>query len=168
MFLWNVDLLLTEHMAIYPRKGSYSYGTFIIPLSEWKNILLSHSDLTERSKSTPKQKRPIKLQEITSLLHFRFVINEVRLVNILWHVDPLLGNDREISNYTTGNGSNKFITTNNGIIGKWCSLRSPYDSDITQQYKNYSKRCFLCSPCRGYITRSSCDSERILGQQWEE
>jgi hypothetical protein len=49
---------------------------------------------------------------------------------ILWHVDPLLGIDREISNYTTA------------VIRQW-----PVSSN--------KKKCFLCGPCRNVISRTS-------------
>jgi hypothetical protein len=42
----------------------------------------------------------------------------------------------------------------------WRSLRGPSYSHVKQQQKNYLERCFLCGPCRGYITVSSCDYER--------
>jgi hypothetical protein len=39
---------------------------------------------------------------------------------------------------------------------------------VIQQQKNCWERCFLCGPCRGYITRSSCDYDRVLRRQLEE
>jgi hypothetical protein len=49
--------------------------------------------------------------------------------NILWHVDPLLGNDCEISNYTTA---------------------------VTRQRSlNSNRKCFLCGPCRDVISSTS-------------
>jgi hypothetical protein len=33
---------------------------------------------------------------------------------------------------------------------------------------NCWERCFLCGPCRGYITRRSCDYERVLRWHLEE
>jgi hypothetical protein len=30
-----------------------------------------------------------------------YIGSDSRVINVLWHVDPLLGNDREISKYTT-------------------------------------------------------------------
>jgi hypothetical protein len=60
---------------------------------------------------------------------------------ILWHVDPLLGN--------------RFITRNNGVTGKWYSLRGPCDIYVKQQQKNCWERCFPCRPCRGILSRTS-------------
>jgi hypothetical protein len=62
-----------------------------------------------------------------------------------WHEDPLLGS--------------RFVTRNNGVTWKRCSLRGPCDIYVTQQ-KNCRKRCFLCGSYQGYITRSTCDWER--------
>jgi hypothetical protein len=67
-----------------------------------------------------------------------------------------------------GNGRNRFVTRNNGVTGKQRSLRGPCSSFVTQYYYNYWKRCFLCSPYQGYITRSSCNYERVLRRQLEE
>jgi hypothetical protein len=80
---------------------------------------------------------------------------------ILWYVDPLLGNYREISSYTTAVVYG-LVTNNNGVTGKRCSLRRPCDSYVLLQYKICWERCFLCGKCRGYITRSSCDYEKVL------
>jgi hypothetical protein len=46
---------------------------------------------------------------------------------------------------------NRFVTCNNGVTGKQCSLCSPCDSYVMQKQKNCLEMCFLCSPWRGYI-----------------
>jgi hypothetical protein len=98
----------------------------------------------------------------------------------LWHADLLLENDHKISSYTTaiarqwlckqwlllGNG--RFITCNNEVTGKQCSLCSPCDSYVMQQQKNCWERCILCGQCWGYMRRSTCDYNRILRRQQEE
>jgi hypothetical protein len=57
----------------------------------------------------------------------------------LWHVDLLLGNDREIGSYTAAvasqrlckqrsllsNGRNRLVARNKGVNGKRCFLRAP-------------------------------------------
>jgi hypothetical protein len=47
---------------------------------------------------------------------------------ILWHVEPLPGNDREINNYTTalGNDSNRRALNNGGTVegGVFCAVRA--------------------------------------------
>jgi hypothetical protein len=63
---------------------------------------------------------------------------------------------------------NRFITCNNGVTGKRCSLHSLCGSYMTQQKKNCWERCYLCGPCRGYLTRNSCDYKRVLRWQFEE
>jgi hypothetical protein len=66
---------------------------------------------------------------------------------ILWHVDPLLDNNRERGSYTTtvarqwlckqrqllGNGRNRLVTRNNGVTEKRCSLHGPFYSYVMQQ-----------------------------------
>jgi hypothetical protein len=54
--------------------------------------------------------------------YFYFIIlfNDALSI-ILWHVDPLLGNDREISNYTTAVTKQRTV---NSYIGTVFSVRS--------------------------------------------
>jgi hypothetical protein len=66
------------------------------------------------------------------------------------------------------NDRNTFIICNNGVTGKWWSLCSPCDSYVMQQQKDCWDRYFLCGPCWGYITRRSCNYEKVLRWQWEE
>jgi hypothetical protein len=47
-----------------------------------------------------------------------------------WYVDPLLGNDQEISNYTTAVTRQRSVNSNRGKI-------------------------FLCGPCRDVISKAS-------------
>jgi hypothetical protein len=54
-----------------------------------------------------------------------------------------------------------FLTCNNGVTGKRCSLRGPFDIYMTHQM-NCREICFLCGPCRGYITSSNCDYKRVF------
>jgi hypothetical protein len=72
---------------------------------------------------------------------------------ILWHIysrqepwsqqrQPLLGN--------------RFVTCNNGVTGKWCSLRGPCDSYVMPQW-NSCKTCFLCGPCPDVLCRTNLD-----------
>jgi hypothetical protein len=53
---------------------------------------------------------------------------------------------------------NRFVTYNNGVKGKRCFLRSPCDGYVAQ-YKNCWERWFICGPSRVYIMRRSCDYE---------
>jgi hypothetical protein len=49
--------------------------------------------------------------------------------NILWHVDPLLGNDREISNYTTAVTRQRPVNSNRGMMFSVRSLPKCYKQD---------------------------------------
>jgi hypothetical protein len=51
----------------------------------------------------------------TSAFHFTYV-SSLKLLNILWHLDPLLGNDREISNYTTAVTRQRPVNSNRGTV----------------------------------------------------
>jgi hypothetical protein len=51
----------------------------------------------------------------TSAFHFTYV-SSPKLLNILWHLDPLLGNDREISNYTTAVTRQQPVSSNRGTM----------------------------------------------------
>jgi hypothetical protein len=54
---------------------------------------------------------------------------------------------------------------------KWQPLLGSSSGDtFFRQRENaqWWKRCFLCGPCRGYITRISYHYERVLRRQWEE
>jgi hypothetical protein len=58
------------------------------------------------------------------------------MLNIMWHVDPLLGKDGEMTKYTTA---------------------------VTRQrpVKRNRERCFLCDPCRDVMSRTS---EMLIGE----
>jgi hypothetical protein len=51
---------------------------------------------------------------------------------------------------------NRFLTRTNRLTGKRCSLRGLCYSCVPQQ-RNCWKRCFLCDPCRGVISRTSLE-----------
>jgi hypothetical protein len=64
---------------------------------------------------------------------------------IRWHVDPLLGNDREISSYTTA------------VARKWLGsdhMGIPTDAQVTVVTAT-EERCFLCCPCLDVISRTA-------------
>jgi hypothetical protein len=85
-------------------------------------------------------------------------------MKILCHKEPLLDNDRGTNSYTTDvarEWPQQIRKKNSGRTGKRCSSCSPCDSCVSQQEKTRWERRFLCGPCRGYITKTSCDYERV-------
>jgi hypothetical protein len=64
--------------------------------------------------------------KITWLTHDFFT---VAAVIILWHVDPLLGNDREISNYTTAVTRQRLVNSNRGTVFSVPSVLRRYKQD---------------------------------------
>jgi hypothetical protein len=64
--------------------------------------------------------------------------NSLLQLNIVWHGDPLLDNDREISKYTTASQTSTF---------SWQKLETATE-----------ERCFLCSPCRDAISGTVSES----------
>jgi hypothetical protein len=63
---------------------------------------------------------------------------------ILWHVDPLLGNDREMNSYTTA------------VARQWLSsdhVGIQTDANATVATATEERR-FLCGLCRGVISRT--------------
>jgi hypothetical protein len=61
-------------------------------------------------------------------------------MKILWHVNPLVSNDREISNYTTPVNRQRYVNSNRGIV---FSVRSV--PRIYKQAKLRVVRGLLCS-----------------------
>jgi hypothetical protein len=59
-----------------------------------------------------------------------------------------------------GNGCNRFVTCNNVVTGKRCSLSDQCDRYVMQQ-QNCSERCFLCGPCRCIIRRTSLEFSEL-------
>jgi hypothetical protein len=79
---------------------------------------------------------------------------------ILWHVNPLLGNGRNIH-----------TANNTGAVFSLCPCSLRMLDGVTQQYwscflcvrtayacsvTSHNRGCFLCGPCGAYITRICC------------
>jgi hypothetical protein len=67
-------------------------------------------------------------------------------IYIMWHVDPLLGNDREMDDRTVAVARQR-PANNRGIV---FSARSPKQKMEQQQMNGFF---FLCSLCRDVISR---------------
>jgi hypothetical protein len=68
---------------------------------------------------------------------------------IVWHVDPLLGNDRESSSYTTV------------AKQRLCKEAFFHGNNCT----TIMELCFLCGPCRDGISRTvQSVSEELVGE----
>jgi hypothetical protein len=131
-------------------------------MSEAFTFLISENISTLRKNDVPwAVVEKVKVRAEVCKLHYTRIKIEFRLVGtvvwdeavyfrrytVLWHVDPLLGNDLEISSYTIA-------------VAKWwfCKQRQLLSNGCnrhTQQYKSCWKRCSECGPCRGYIMRTS-------------
>jgi hypothetical protein len=61
---------------------------------------------------------------------------------ILWNIDPLLGNDREIGNYTTTVARHEPVNSRGMVIHR-CPVSSNYAAT--------EESCFECGPCRDVI-----------------
>jgi hypothetical protein len=72
---------------------------------------------------------------------------------ILWHIDPLLGNDRETNNNTMTVARQRPARNNGGTVGSGVF-------------------CFLCGPLRDYMTLptefSSFNAVQCSGVEWSE
>jgi hypothetical protein len=76
------------------------------------------------------------------------VLNAIVTV-MLWHIDPLLGNDRKISSYITA------------VASQWVNN---YHVGIPEDAIAAEERCVLRGPCREVISRTDEDVVGIRHQ----
>jgi hypothetical protein len=82
-------------------------------------------------------------------------ITQSKLNYILWHVDPLLGNDRETNRQRP-------VNSNKGM-----AFSAPMAARATMDAAT-EERCFLCGPCLEVISRTSSERQCSAAQGSEE
>jgi hypothetical protein len=77
---------------------------------------------------------------------------------IIWHVEPLLANDREISNYTTAVTRQQPVNSNRGTVLSVRSVPGCYKKDeLIGELVSYIKDC-----CSSVVV--SCCCEKLLSE----
>jgi hypothetical protein len=64
---------------------------------------------------------------------------------MMWHVDPLLGNDSKIRNHTTAVTRHQSVNSNRGTVFSVTTAVTRH-----QPVNSNRARCFLCGPRRRY------------------
>jgi hypothetical protein len=135
-----------------------------VTIFQWPNILMFQTDdvlivvlisRTNDVQCTTHERGQISIVLRTHQFSFHLFCFSRHVIIVLWHIcsskelwsqqrQPLLRNGSVKTRPLLGN---RFATRNNGVIGKRRSLRGP---------------------CRGSITSSSCNYDRVLRRQFEQ
>jgi hypothetical protein len=94
-----------------------------------------------------------KLQEFEKKKCSEKSICTLNSIEILWHVDALLGNDREVIRQRLLLGNRPQRATE-----EWCFLRGPPMFAHATMDTATEERYFLCGPCLDVISRTISES----------